>query len=132
MLGNFHLYDDGPHRNLQVFNDSDLKLLHVPSFGCRQNFTLNSTGSEVYTETQFSVGVKLYIADENNTRHYLRVNAAKDFAFELVCQDYVRNVSQFISGTDCIVLAPVWVFSGWMYYTEFVYLCHKRAFQFLS
>lgn len=94
IIDNLHLYDDGPERNLQVIGDSDMKILHIPSFGCQQNFTLSSIGSQVYTES-IGNGVHLYVKDEANyhIRYYLRLNQKKGYSLELMCQNYVETVS---------------------------------------
>ena len=90
---NFHLYDDGPLRRLQVFSDSNKKISHVPAGGCSQGLTTNPSGSMVHVTPNSSVGVKLFVKDGSGNRYYLRVNIAQSSNVELVCQSHVDNVS---------------------------------------
>lgn len=90
--GNLHLYDDGPFRNLQVLNDSSLKFLHIPSFGCQQNFILNSRGSEMHIDSLRRNSVKLFVIDNADNRYYLRLNSKNGSSVELVCQQYAETV----------------------------------------
>ncbi|XP_064381777.1 uncharacterized protein LOC135330760 [Halichondria panicea] len=88
---NFHLYDDGPLRRLQVFSDSNKKISHVPAGGCSQGLTTNPSGSMVHVTPNSSVGVKLFVKDGSGNRYYLRVNIAQSSNVELVCQSHVDN-----------------------------------------
>ena len=89
---NFHLYDDGPLRRLQVFSDSNKKIAHVPNGGCLESLTTNPSGSMVHVTPNATAGVKLFVNDGSGNRYYLRVNTQSSNV-ELVCQSYVDNVS---------------------------------------
>ncbi len=89
---NFHLYDDGPLRRLQVFSDSNKKISHVPTGGCLQGLTTNPSGSMVHVTPNATAGVKLFVKDSSGNRYYLRVNTQSSNV-ELVCQSHVDTVS---------------------------------------
>ena len=90
---NFHLYFDGTHNYLQVYNNSGIKFQHLPTDGCSQNITTSDIGSEIYvTPSQHGHGVMLSVKNSNDVPFYLRVNILDDYV-ELVCQEHVNNVS---------------------------------------
>ncbi len=93
---NFHLYDNGPLRRLQVFSDSNEKIAHVLTRGCLQGLTTNPSGSMVHVTPNATAGVKLFVMDGSGNRYYLRVNAQSS-SVELVCQSHVDTVSCRIS-----------------------------------
>lgn len=105
LADNFHLYDNGPLRNLQVFSNSGLKFQHVPSEGCQQNFTTNAIGDEIYVNKSQN-GVMLSVKNDNAT-YYLRVNQENDYSVELVCQEYVNQVSNNINGSAVSALVSL-------------------------
>ena len=93
LADNFHLYNNGPIRILQVFSNSKKKFTLAPTAGsCNQGFSVGSIGSLVYV-TPSSSGVTLHVEDSSGDKYYLRINTAQNYAVELVCQSYVDSVS---------------------------------------
>ncbi len=98
LTDNFHLYNDGPLRKLQVFSDSNKKFTHVPAGGCFQNIAANHTGSMIHVSSSAgssTASVKLYVKDNSGNKYYLRVNIQNN-AVQLVCQSHVDSVSIII------------------------------------
>jgi len=79
-----------------VFSDSQVKLAHSPTEHCFQDIATTELGNEIKPDTSASLGVMLYLESQNNTKYYLRNNIAMGHVLQLVCEDYIDNVSDFL------------------------------------
>ena len=75
-----------------MFSNSEVKFQHVPTEGCQQNFTTSTIGDAIFVNKSQN-GVMLSVKNNDNTAFYLRVNQENDYSVELVCQEYVNQVS---------------------------------------